>query len=757
LHEFPGATAGEHPATLRRTSHKGGGLESNRLPPGHGWDSGPGVIEAVWRFRWLVAAAALVSMLAGAGFSLLQSPVYEAEARLLLTDPRTLAVFPSIGRSNVNMTRHLRNQAQVIQSQAVAARAAEILGPDFSATDVLSVITTQSAEDVDLLSIRARAGTAEDAVAIADAVARAYQDRSKAEIQDNAQSAIAELDLQKADLQRRITAAERGLEGDTGNSALRAERDAAIGQLMTIEGRADQIAVDTALYGTGVDLYEPPELPGSPVEPRPLRSTLLATALGLAAASGLAWWRAQHTQLAEQPQDPAKVLGAPLLGEIPDYSETGLPGPAPTITAPHSPTAEAYQFVVASLEFALSEIGGTTVLVTSAGPGDGKTVTALNLAIAGAQDGRRVLLVDADERMRGLTKLSELSPGPGLTDLADENLPFRSGVANWVLSERIHLPFVPAGTELEDPASSPASPARTAPTSPSCCSRRATRSTASSAAPRTFNTDRIDHLYQDPHEPARAVPPLRRPDRRHRSCGVILRSQPDEVYNLGAQSHVRCRFDQPEYTADVDGDRARCGCSRRPRRTGSTGRPIRFYQAGSSEMFGKVPPPQTETTPFYPRSPYACAKVFAHWMTVNYREAYGLHASNGILFNHESPRRGETFVTRKITRAVAASSWACRTSSTSATSTRARLGLRRRLRRGDVADAPAGRARRLRHRHRRDALGPRVLRARLRPVGSTGNGTSRSTRATSARPRSTARPARPGRAPSLLLRRWQSG
>jgi GDPmannose 4,6-dehydratase len=166
----------------------------------------------------------------------------------------------------------------------------------------------------------------------------------------------------------------------------------------------------------------------------------------------------------------------------------------------------------------------------------------------------------------------------------------------------------------------------------------------------TFNTDRIEHLYRDPHDP-RAKLFLHYGDL---SDGtgmreVLNRVRPHEVYNLAAQSHVRVSFDQPVYTIQVDalGTMALLEAIR------DTGLPIRFYQASSSEMYGKVvETPQRETTPFHPRSPYACAKVYSFWQTVNYREAYGMYACNGILFNHESPRRGETFVTRKITRAA---------------------------------------------------------------------------------------------------------
>ena len=166
----------------------------------------------------------------------------------------------------------------------------------------------------------------------------------------------------------------------------------------------------------------------------------------------------------------------------------------------------------------------------------------------------------------------------------------------------------------------------------------------------SFNTDRIEHLYRDPHDPEAKL---------HLHYGdlvdgiglreILSRVQPDEIYNLGAQSHVRVSFDQPVYTVATDA----MGTINLLEAIRDTGNPTKFYQASSSEMFGKVvETPQTEKTPFHPRSPYACAKVYSFWQTVNYRESFGMFAVNGILFNHESPRRGETFVTRKITRAA---------------------------------------------------------------------------------------------------------
>jgi GDPmannose 4,6-dehydratase len=168
----------------------------------------------------------------------------------------------------------------------------------------------------------------------------------------------------------------------------------------------------------------------------------------------------------------------------------------------------------------------------------------------------------------------------------------------------------------------------------------------------TFNTSRIDHLYTDPHvNGVRMFLHYGDLSDSLNLTRLIDRIGPDEIYHLGAQSHVRVSFDIPENTGDVTG----LGTIRILEAIRETSVPARFYQASSSEMYGKVQAvPQTEATPFWPRSPYAVAKVYAYWATVNYRESYGLHASNGILFNHESPRRGETFVTRKITRAVAA-------------------------------------------------------------------------------------------------------
>ncbi len=176
----------------------------------------------------------------------------------------------------------------------------------------------------------------------------------------------------------------------------------------------------------------------------------------------------------------------------------------------------------------------------------------------------------------------------------------------------------------------------------------------------TFNTDRIDHLYKDYHDPeARVYLHYGDLSVSGQLTDLLSAIQPDEIYNLGAQSHVRVSFDMPEYTGDITG----LGTLRLLEAIRKTGITTRFYQASSSEMFGAAPPPQSEETPFQPQSPYAAAKVYAYYVVRNYRQAYNLFACNGILFNHESPRRGETFVTRKVTRAA----------------TRIKLGLQKKL------------------------------------------------------------------------------
>jgi GDPmannose 4,6-dehydratase len=231
----------------------------------------------------------------------------------------------------------------------------------------------------------------------------------------------------------------------------------------------------------------------------------------------------------------------------------------------------------------------------------------------------------------------------------------------------------------------------------------------------SFNTQRVDHIYQDPHESHQRFV-LHYGDLTDSSnlTRILQQVQPDEVYNLGAQSHVAVSFESPEYTADVDA----IGTLRllEAIRLLGLGERTRFYQASTSELYGLVQEmPQRESTPFYPRSPYAVAKLYAYWITVNYREAYGMYACNGILFNHESPRRGETFVTRKVTRGLAHIAQGLERCLFMGNLDALRLGPRPRLRADAVDDAAAGSAEGL-----RDRDGPAVFGARVHPVERAG-------------------------------------
>lgn len=411
---------------------------------------GPGLPHAIWRYRWLIAVATILALTAGFGASFLQTARYQGEARLLLTDPRTAGVFNEA--VSMDATRYVRNQAQLVTSTPVAIRASEALGGQVSVEDVSERVTALPSADLDLITIQALAPTAAAAQALADAVAQGYQDEVTAEVQANAEAAIAELEQSAGELEARVNALEQGLDGAPDSAVAQAERDAAVSQLITLQSRADQIAVDAALYGAGVELFEQAELPEGPAQPRPLRNAAVAAVLGVMAASAFAWWRAERTQTADRRQDAARVLGAPLLGVIPEFSAVGVTDAVPTQSSPQSVAAEAYQFIIASLEFALEAGGGSSVLLTSARPQDGKTTTAINLAVAAARDGRKVMLVDADERMRGLTKMSGVSPEPGLTDLADADVPFDGCVVTWKLDYRLGLPFVPGGSQVTDSA-----------------------------------------------------------------------------------------------------------------------------------------------------------------------------------------------------------------------------------------------------------------------------------------------------------------
>ncbi|HEV8648312.1 MAG TPA: AAA family ATPase [Actinomycetes bacterium] len=420
-------------------------------------NSGPGLLAALWRYRMLVTVVTVLAGLTGYGLSLLQPTLYEGSAKLLLSDPRGKSVFQPDRAQPVVLdpSRAIRNRAEVITSRPVIARAATELGRRGDVDQLLQRVSAEPSAELDLITVHALDPTPKGAAALADAVARAYQFVAAQQVSATAQKTLRQLDRSNTQLRTRIAKLERRIGANPGNASLVAslvaERDAAVEQLRSSRSRADQIAVEAGLLGSGVDFFEPARVPTSPAQPHSFGAALLGVMLGFLGVGAFAWWRAEHTQVASARQDAATVLKTSLLGEVPEFSTVGVTGLTPAQTAPKSVAGEAYQFLVSSLEFSLSQSRGRTVLITSAGPTDGKTVTALNLAISAMRGGRRVLLVDADERARGLTKLTGVPSSPGLTDLANGELPLGAYVSDYRLDEDQRLPMVPAGSPLAEP------------------------------------------------------------------------------------------------------------------------------------------------------------------------------------------------------------------------------------------------------------------------------------------------------------------
>lgn len=407
---------------------------------------GPGLLESLWRYRTVVALVAVLTAGAAAGLSLLQPQRFEATARLFLAERGSAGVF-DVAPSTVDPARYTQNQAQLVMSRPVARRAAELVDGRVSPRELQDAVVAEASPDFDLVTVRAHDTTAGGAAELADATAQAYQEIVAEDVRTAADEAIARLNETAATLEERIVAIEA--EPSAGASgALAAERDAAVAQLASIERRVNQLSIDAGLFGSGVRLSEEAAVPLAPVQPRPVRNGALGFVLGALAASGFAYWRADHARRADDRHDPAGILHAPLLGEIPDFDTVGAAAPVPARDTPQSVAVEAYELVVSSLELALGsshERDGSTILLTSAQAGEGKTTTALNLALAARQDNRTVLLVDGDERVRGLSALAGLEDREGFTDLGELAVPSHWCRTDWALGGALSIGVVPAG------------------------------------------------------------------------------------------------------------------------------------------------------------------------------------------------------------------------------------------------------------------------------------------------------------------------
>jgi Mrp family chromosome partitioning ATPase len=413
-------------------------------------DSGAVVfLRAVWRYRLMVLLSAAVAAGAVFALSVTRPARYEATARLLLTDPSSVAAFEGTD-PRVDPDRYVRNRAEFLRSTPVLELAAEQLQTGVTAAELAAELQVLPGQELDLLTIVVGAPDARQAADRANAVAAAYQDLTAQRVSASAERTVAELrrslDELRADAGLLAAGAPEQPGGDPTQDQALAER------LFTLQTRIQQITTEAALFGSGVELVEEAQPPAQPVSPAPVRDAALAGVIALLCAAVAARLLAATSQRVDDRHDAAGVLGVPLLAEVPDFRADGLTDPVPAAAAPRSPAGESYQVALDALEWALGRINGRNIVITSARPGDGKTVTGLNLAIAAARDGRRVLVADVDLRVRGLTKLVELEGRLGFADLAEGLTALDACVTAVRLGEDRRLEVLPAGSEVADPA-----------------------------------------------------------------------------------------------------------------------------------------------------------------------------------------------------------------------------------------------------------------------------------------------------------------
>lgn len=419
------------------------------------WTSGPGLLESMWRYRALLLAAAVLAGLLAYYTSASRAPEYEASARLFLTDPRNAGVFGDESRVFAEAERYVPQQAERVTSQAVLTRASDLLDGRLTVAELRNAVSASAEAEFDVVAVTATDGSAGGAADIADAAATAYRQVAEEAALADAETAIEELQQVRAGLEQRIGDLEAQLPPPSVLSnrdpVLDNRLDAVTEQLLDLEARAQSIQVDASVFGDGVEQLESANVPERPISPTPTRDAALAAVLAGALAAAFAYWRSARSQRTESGNDAARILRAPLLAEIQEYRTTKsewLAGRAPADPA----AVEAYQFVLQSLEYALDEVGGSSVLITSASPGDGKTATALQLSMAAGRAGRDTLLVDADLRAHGLSRLLRSDDSPGLTDLATLDHTLDASVRSVPVSESLRLPVVAAGRPVADPS-----------------------------------------------------------------------------------------------------------------------------------------------------------------------------------------------------------------------------------------------------------------------------------------------------------------
>jgi capsular exopolysaccharide synthesis family protein len=413
----------------------------DRLPVG--WDEGPGLVASVLRYRWLVVALVLAGALAGVGFSLVQPVMYEASSRVLLARQPA----GEGGGQSVDPDRYVRNQAAFVMSPPVLERAVRAVKGRVTVKQLRERVVAEPSKESDLVTVRAQDPTARGAVELAEAVGGAYRATVIEQAQHSVDRAVEQLQANGQELSRRLAQWEDKLEASPDDAAAAVQRDAVKAQLAQVLRRAEDLRQEDPA-GDPVALLERAELPESPAQPKPLRLVAVGGLLGLVVAAGLAWWLAWRRQAPATTAQPEWTT-APLLGEIPDFAELAEGGQVPTSTDPESAPGQAYRELAASLRSVLDRTSAQALVVTSPELGDGKTLTSVNLAVALGESGEHVVLVDADGRQRGLSRLCDIDGQPGLTDLAVDAVPI--DYCLW-LPTFTSIQVIPAGAPVPDPS-----------------------------------------------------------------------------------------------------------------------------------------------------------------------------------------------------------------------------------------------------------------------------------------------------------------
>jgi Mrp family chromosome partitioning ATPase/capsular polysaccharide biosynthesis protein len=411
------------------------------------WADGPTIVQSIWRYRWLVLAITVAAGVAAHFISSAQPAVYQAAARMHLSNPATTGVFQEQPVGDIEL--YLPQQAQRIRSDRTLTAAADQLGEGVTPPAIEDTLEVSGDPALATLTVSVRDGSAERAADIANAVVAAYQeDVRNAQLQRVGQ-AVQELEASAADIEAQIdalsedtTAQEAGDGGNVGTNQVASPTDVLTSRLVEVETLAQQLLVDARVFGSGVEVTEPAERPASPVSPTPRRTAAATALLAALLASAFAYWRAGRGGRIAGRDDPAQVLDAPLLGVLPTYKPQQQ-GTVAQRTSLDPRTTEAYRFVYSSLEATLRGQASRSVMVTSAGPGIGKSETSLQLATIAARRGQRVLLIDADLRMRGLTTFLRAERAPGLLDLAEPHSD--PSIQHFPIDRRRHLDILTAG------------------------------------------------------------------------------------------------------------------------------------------------------------------------------------------------------------------------------------------------------------------------------------------------------------------------